>query len=54
MHFTYADYECSISAIGPDCGRFMLQLKLSQKVNEWINLHEAEILSLRQAQKGKK
>ena len=54
IHFTYGDYECSISVLDRIVdGR--APAKVIAKVNEWINLHEAEILSLwEKAQKGEK
>ena len=42
VHFTYGNYECSISVL------------VISKVNQWIDLHEQEILTLwEKAQQGK-
>ena len=54
IHFTYGDYECSISVLDLIVDG-QAPAKVIAKVNEWINLHEAEILSLwEKAQKGEK
>ena len=54
IHFTYGDYECSISVLDRIVDG-QAPAKVIAKVNEWINLHEAEILSLwEKAQKGEK
>ena len=54
IHFTYGDYECSISVLARIVDG-QAPAKVIAKVNEWINLHEAEILSLwEKAQKGEK
>ena len=50
----YGDYECSISVLDRIVDG-QAPAKVIAKVNEWINLHEAEILSLwEKAQKGEK
>ena len=50
IHFTYGDYECSISVLDR-----IVDGQVIAKVNEWIDLHEAEILTLwEKAQNGEK
>ena len=54
IHFTYGGYECSISVIDRIVGG-KAPSKVITKVNEWMDLHESEILSLwEKAQKGEK
>lgn len=54
IHFTYGDYECSISVFDRVVDG-KAPSKVIAKVNEWMNLHEAEILTLwEKAQKGEK
>lgn len=54
VHFTYGEYECSISVFDRVVDG-EAPAKVIAKVNEWMNLHEAEILSLwEKAQKGDK
>lgn len=54
IHFTYGDYECSISVLDRVVDG-KAPSKVIAKVNEWMNLHEAEILTLwEKAQKGEK
>lgn len=52
VHFTYGDYECSISVIDRVVDG-QAPAKVIAKVNSWIDLHEQEILSLwEKAQSG--
>ena len=52
IHFTYGIYECSISVIDRIVDG-KAPAKVISKVNEWIDLHEEEILNLwEQAQLG--
>lgn len=54
IHFTYGGYECSISVIDRIVDG-KAPSKVITKVNEWMDLHESEILSLwEKAQKGEK
>ena len=54
IHFTYGDYECSISVLDRIVDG-QAPAKVIAKVNEWIDLHEAEILTLwEKAQNGEK
>ena len=54
IHFSYGDYECSISVLDRVVDG-QAPVKVIAKVNEWIDLHEAEILTLwEKAQKGEK
>lgn len=54
LHFTYGEYECSISVLDRVVDG-KAPAKVIAKVNEWMDLHEAEILSLwEKAQKGDK
>ncbi|MBR6590239.1 MAG: DUF4160 domain-containing protein [Bacteroidaceae bacterium] len=54
IHFTYGGYECSISVIDRIVDG-KAPSKVIIKVNEWMDLHESEILSLwEKAQKGEK
>ena len=54
IHFSYGDYECSISVLDRIVDG-QAPAKVIVKVNEWIDLHEAEILTLwEKAQKGEK
>lgn len=54
IHFTYGEYECSISVIDRIV-EGSAPAKVIAKVNEWIELHESEILTLwEKAQKGEK
>ena len=54
IHFTYGDYECSISVIDRVVDG-KAPSKVITKVNEWLDLHEAEILTMwEKAQKGEK
>ena len=52
IHFTYGDYECTISIIDRVIdGR--APSKVISKVNAWIDIHEDEILSMwERAQNG--
>ena len=53
VHFTYGDYECSISVLDRIVDG-QAPAKVISKVNQWIDLHEQEILSLwESAQEGK-
>ena len=52
IHFTYGNYECSISILDRIVNG-QAPAKVITKVNEWLDLHEAEILNLwEKAQKG--
>ena len=52
IHFEYGDYQCSISIIDRIVDG-KAPAKVIAKVNEWIDLHESEILSLwEKAQRG--
>lgn len=54
IHFSYGDYTCSISVLDRIVDG-QAPAKVIVKVNEWIDLHEAEILTLwEKAQKGEK
>lgn len=54
IHFSYGDYECSISVLDRIVDG-QAPAKVIAKVNEWIDLHESEILTLwEKAQKGEK
>lgn len=54
IHFTYGDYECSISIIDRVVDG-KSPAKVIAKVNEWIDIHESEILSAwEKAQNGEK
>ena len=54
IHFEYGDYTCSISVLDRIVDG-KAPAKVIAKVNEWIDLHETEILSLwEKAQKGEK
>ena len=54
VHFTYGNYECSISVIDRIVDG-KAPAKVIDKVNRWLNLHEDEILALwEKAQKGEK
>ena len=54
IHFTYGGYECSIS-VTERIVDGKVRSKVITKVNEWMDLHESEILSLwEKAQKGEK
>ena len=54
IHFTYGEYECSISVLDRVVDG-KAPSKVIAKVNEWMDLHEAEILTLwEKAQKGEK
>lgn len=54
IHFTYGEYECSISVLDRVVDG-KAPSKVIAKVNEWMDLYEAEILSLwEKAQKGEK
>ena len=53
VHFTYGDYECSISVLDRIVDG-QAPAKVISKVNQWIDLHEQEILTLwENAQEGK-
>ncbi len=53
VHFTYGDYECSISVLDRIVDG-QAPAKVIGKVNQWIDLHEQEILTLwEKAQEGK-
>ena len=53
VHFTYGDYECTISVLDRVVDG-QAPAKVIAKVNQWIDLHEQEILSLwENAQEGK-
>ena len=45
IHFTYGEYECSISVLDRVVDG-KAPSKVIAKVNEWMDLHEAEILTL--------
>lgn len=54
IHFTYGEYECSISVLDRVVDG-KAPSKVIAKVNEWMDLHESEILTLwEKAQKGEK
>ena len=54
IHFTYGEYECSISVLDRVVDDKATS-KVIAKVNEWMDLHEAEILTLwEKAQRGEK
>lgn len=54
IHFTYGSYECSISVLDRIVNG-QAPTKVITKVNEWMDLHEKEILSLwEKAQNGEK
>ena len=54
IHFEYGDYQCSISVLDRIVNG-QAPAKVIAKVNEWIDLHEAEILTLwEKAQRGEK
>ena len=54
IDITYGNYECSISVIDRVVER-KAPAKVIAKVNEWIDLHEQELLTLwEKAQKGEK
>ena len=54
IHFTYGEYECCISVLDRVVDG-KAPSKVIAKVNEWMDLHEAEILTLwEKAQKGEK
>jgi hypothetical protein len=53
IHFMYGNYECSISVLDRIVDG-QAPAKVISKVNQWIDLHEQEILSLwERAQDGK-
>lgn len=45
IHFSYQDYECSISIIDRIVDG-QAPAKVIVKVNQWLDLHEDEILSM--------
>lgn len=52
IHFSYGNYECTISVI-ERVVEGKSPAKVISKVNEWIDAHENEILTLwEKAQKG--
>lgn len=54
IYFMYGDYECSISILDRIVDG-QAPAKVIAKVNEWIDLHESEILTLwEKAQNGEK
>lgn len=54
IHFTYGDYACSISILDRVVDG-TAPAKVIAKVNQWIDLHEDEILSAwEKAQRGEK
>lgn len=54
IHFTYGDYECSMSIVDRVVDG-KAPAKVIAKVNEWIDIHESEILSAwEKAQNGEK
>lgn len=54
IHFTYGGLECSISVLDRIVNG-TAPAKVIAKVNEWIDLHEGEILTLwEKAQRGEK
>ena len=54
IHFTYGEYECTISVLDRVVSG-KAPSKVIAKVNEWMDLHEDEILTLwEKAQKGEK
>jgi len=54
IHVTYQNYECTISVIDRIVEGHV-PAKVIAKVSEWLDLHEAEILTLwEKAQRGEK
>lgn len=54
IHFTYGEYECTVSVLDRVVSG-KAPSKVIAKVNEWMDLHENEILTLwEKAQKGEK
>lgn len=54
IHFSYQEYECTISVMERIVDG-QAPVKVIAKVNEWIDLYEAEILLLwEKAQRGEK
>ena len=54
IDFTYGNYECSISVLDRIVDG-QAPAKVIAKVNQWMDLHETEILTLwEKAQKGDK
>ena len=54
IHFTYGDYECSISVIDRVVDG-KAPAKVILKVNQWIDQHEDELLRMwEKAQRGEK
>ena len=54
IHFEYGDYQCAIS-IMDRIVEGKAPAKVILKVNEWIDLHETEILTLwEKAKRGEK
>ena len=54
IHFAYGSCECSITVLDRIVND-QAPSKVIAKVNEWIDLHEAEILTLwEKAQRGEK
>ena len=54
IHIEYGEYQCSMS-ISDRVVNGQIPLKIVTKVNEWMNLHEDEILALwYKAQRGEK
>lgn len=54
IHFSYQDYDCTISVFDRIVDG-QAPAKVIAKVNEWMDLHEAEILTQwEKAQKGEK
>ncbi|MCQ2351376.1 MAG: DUF4160 domain-containing protein [Paludibacteraceae bacterium] len=52
IHFVYGQYECSISILDRVVDG-QAPAKVIAKVNDWIDIHESEILSLwERAKKG--
>ena len=45
IHIEYGEYQCSMS-ISDRVVNGQIPLKIVTKVNEWMNLHEDEILAL--------
>lgn len=54
IHFSYGDYQCSMTVLDRVVDG-QAPAKVIAKVNEWMDLHEEEILALWQkAQRGEK
>lgn len=54
IHFSYCDYECSMNVIDRIVDG-KAPAKIIIKVNEWLDLHEKEVLTMwEKAQSGEK